>query len=187
MRKSSALELAILGLLQDAPLHGYELRKRLTSMIGAFRAISFGALYPALRQLTETGRISQTADADAAGPALSGKRARITYAITDSGREHLRNLLLDSGPETWDDEGFGVRFAFFSTTEAVVRRRILEGRRSRLAERRANLKASLTSTRERIDRYTLELQKHGLESVDREIGWIDDLIAAESSNQNQPE
>ncbi|MEY3408240.1 MAG: hypothetical protein RL038_1301 [Actinomycetota bacterium] len=187
MRKSSALELAILGLLQDAPLHGYELRKRLTSMIGAFRAISFGALYPALRQLTESGHISQTADAAAAGPALSGKRARITYALTESGQNHLRELLLESGPDTWEDDGFGLRLAFFSSTESVVRRRILEGRRSRLAERRASLKASLTSTRERIDKYTLELQKHGLEGVEREIDWIDDLIASESNNQTNSE
>lgn len=182
MRKSSALELAILGLLQDSPLHGYELRKRLTSFLGAFRAISFGALYPALRLLTDAGHITQTSDPAAAGPALSGKRARITYALTDQGRAHLAELLKESGPETWDDEGFGVRMAFFSTTEAVVRRRILEGRRSRLAERRAALRASLADTRERLDRYTAELQRHGLEAIEGEMRWIDDLIAEEDKS-----
>lgn len=182
MRKSSALELAILGLLQDSPLHGYELRKRLTGLIGAFRTISFGALYPALRGLTEGGFITQTEDPHAAGPALSGKRARITYAITESGKTHLTSLLQESGPETWDDEGFGLRLAFFNTTEAVVRRRILEGRRSRLDERRAAMRESLSATRERLDRYTLELQRHGLEGVESELRWIDDLIAGEDQS-----
>jgi DNA-binding PadR family transcriptional regulator len=182
MRKASALELAILGLIQDAPLHGYELRKRLTQMIGTFRAISFGALYPALRILTEAGHISQTEDPNAAGPALSGKRARITYAITEKGQNHLTALLKESGPETWDDEGFGVRLAFFSTTEAVVRRRILEGRRSRLDERRSTMRQSLSATREKLDRYTLELHRHGLEGVESELRWIDDLIAAEDQS-----
>ena len=40
------LELAILGLLLESPMHGYELRKRLTGLLGAFRAFSYGSLYP---------------------------------------------------------------------------------------------------------------------------------------------
>ncbi len=179
MRKSNAMELAILGLLQDSPLHGYELRKRLTSMLGTFTAVSFGALYPALQKLTDAGFIAEEQQRNAAGPALSGKRARITYSLTDKGTAHLAELLQESGPETWDDEGFGVRLAFFGATEAVVRRRILEGRRSRLAERRATLRDSLAATRERLDRYTLELQRHGLDGVENELRWIDDLIEAE--------
>ena len=181
MRKSSALELAILGLLQHSPLHGYELRKRLSTLLGSLRVISFGALYPALRSLTEAGHIQEAADRNAAGPALSAKRARITYSLTTQGEEHLAELLRESGPDTWDDEGFGVRFAFFGTTEAEVRRRILEGRRSRLAERRATLRESLNATRERLDHYTLALQRHGLEGVENELRWIDDLIAEEGS------
>jgi hypothetical protein len=34
-------------------------------------------------------------------------------------------------------------------------------------------------TRERLDRYTLELQRHGLESVDREVRWLSELIDME--------
>lgn len=185
MRKSSAVELAILGLLQECPLHGYELRKRLSTLLGALRAISYGALYPALKQLSEAGHITETGNETAPGPALSTKRARITYSLTDAGKQHLSELLAESGPETWDDEGFGVRFAFFSTTEGEVRRRILEGRRSRLAERRATLRESLAATRERIDRYTIELQRHGLDGVENELRWIDELIAAESRSNNQ--
>ena len=47
----SVLELAILGLLLESPMHGYELRKRLTGLLGAFRAFSYGSLYPALRRM----------------------------------------------------------------------------------------------------------------------------------------
>ena len=48
-----------------------------------------------------------------------------------------------------------------------MRLRILEGRRSRLEERLDNVRSSLSRTRERVDSYTLELQQHGLESVER--------------------
>ena len=51
------LELAILGLLLESPMHGYELRKRLTGLLGAFRAFSYGSLYPALRRMQADGLI----------------------------------------------------------------------------------------------------------------------------------
>ena len=53
------LELAILGLLTESPMHGYELRKRLSTTLGAFRALSYGSLYPTLRKLRDAGWISE--------------------------------------------------------------------------------------------------------------------------------
>ncbi len=49
------LELAVLGLLHETPMHGYELRKRLNSVLGAFRAFGYGSLYPCLKDLTVRG------------------------------------------------------------------------------------------------------------------------------------
>jgi DNA-binding PadR family transcriptional regulator len=46
------LEIAVLGLLGESPMHGYELRKRLSTLLGAFRAFSYGSLYPTLRRLS---------------------------------------------------------------------------------------------------------------------------------------
>ena len=42
-----------------------------------------------------------------------------------------------------------------------------------------SVRAALARTRERLDRYTLELHKHGLESVEREVRWLNELIASE--------
>ena len=161
-------------------MHGYELRKRLNGVLGTFRAISYGSLYPCLKTLESAGFIASAAPADETTPALTGKRGRIVYQLTAEGKEHFAERIADAGPDTWDDESFGVHFAFFARTDADVRRRILEGRRSRLEERLALLRSSLTRTVERIDSYTLELQRHGLESVEREVRWIDDLLAGEA-------
>jgi hypothetical protein len=46
-------------------------------------------------------------------------------------------------------------------------------------ERRDGLRAALGRTRERLDRYTLELQKHGLDAVEREVRWLTELIDTE--------
>lgn len=173
MKKADALEFAILGILHDGPAHGYELRKRLNQVLGTFHAISYGSLYPALKALVARGEISE------AGSGEDSRRTKITYGISATGKQHFETLLANAGPAAWDDDGFGVHFAFFGRADAEVRANILEGRRMRLAERRALMRDALTRTRERVDAYTLELQRHGLEGVEREMRWLDDLIAAE--------
>jgi DNA-binding PadR family transcriptional regulator len=170
--RSGVLELAVLGLLHESPMHGYELRKRLNTMLGAFRAFSYGSLYPCLKELLAGGYASADGESD-------GSRSKIVYRLTAEGKEHLQDLLSEAGPSSWEDENFGVHFAFFAQTDASVRMRILEGRRSKLEERVDHVKTSVSRTRERVDSYTLELQRHGLESVEREVRWLTELIETE--------
>ena len=180
------LELAVLGLLQEAPLHGYELRQRLKAILGTFRAFSYGSLYPTLRRMQAAGWIVQDegdAEVVAGAPPLTGRRGKVVYKLTADGKERFAELLSEAGPSAWEDETFGVHFAFFGQTDPEVRVRILEGRRSRLEERRAGVRASLTRTRSRLDRYTLQLQEHGLESVEREVRWLTELIETERRDQ----
>jgi len=175
------MEFAILGLLHDSPMHGYELRKRLNAQLGMFRAFSYGSLYPTLRRLRQSGWISEEAPDLAGGDPkpLASRRGKIVYKLTAEGKERFAELLADVSPDSYEDEGFGVHFAFFAQTDASVRLRILEGRRRRVEERREGLRAALSRTRERLDNYTLELQRHGLDSVDREVRWLNELIASE--------
>src|SRR4029079_7927427 len=52
------IDLAILGLLKEQDLHGYELRKRLAELPGARSGVvSFGSLYPALNRLERAGLV----------------------------------------------------------------------------------------------------------------------------------
>ena len=176
MARRDVLDLAVLGLLHDAPMHGYELRKRLSGVLGPFRVLSYGTLYPCLRQLLERGWIAEQQGVSAD---LTTRRGRIVYQLTAAGKEHFETLIAEGGPTSWDDESFGVRFSFFARTEAGVRLRILEGRRSRLEERLDTIGTSVARGRERADAYTLELQRHGLESVQREVRWLTELITAE--------
>jgi DNA-binding PadR family transcriptional regulator len=180
--RGNVLDLAVLGSLHETPLHGYELRKRLNALLGMFRAFSYGSLYPCLRALLNDGLIVEEQPNPAESvTALTGRRSKIVYKLTAEGKERLQELLTQAGPSAWEDESFGVHFAFFRHTEAEVRLRILEGRRSRLEERLEGVRTALARTRERLDSYTLELQRHGLESVEREVRWLNELIATERS------
>ncbi|MGH3550082.1 MAG: PadR family transcriptional regulator, partial [Pseudonocardiaceae bacterium] len=109
-------------------------------------------------------------------------RARRVYRLTADGKERFATLLADAGPQTWEDNGFGVHLAFFSRTPAEVRMRILEGRRRRVEERREGLRAALARTGDQIDRYTLELHRMGLETSEREVRWLNELIAHEKAD-----
>lgn len=176
------LEIAILGLLSESPMHGYELRKRLSTLLGAFRAFSYGSLYPSLRRLQDAGWIDEQAPIEQlAESGLKSKRAKKVYRLTAEGKEHFAELLSEVGPEAYDDEGFGTRLAFFGQTRSDVRLQILEGRRQRMTEQADGMRSSLARTRARMDRYTLQLQEHGLESVDREVRWLNELIETERS------
>jgi DNA-binding PadR family transcriptional regulator len=177
------LEIAVLGLLNESPMHGYELRKRLSNLLGAFRAFSFGSLYPTLRRLAEAGWISEEESIEPVGASASrSRRGKRVYRLTAEGKEHLADLLADVGPAAFDDEGFGARLAFFGQTRSEVRLQILEGRRRRVEEQREGMKSTLARTGERLDRYTRELHEHGLESVDREVRWLTELIESERAD-----
>ncbi|CAB4784156.1 MAG: PadR family transcriptional regulator [Actinobacteria bacterium] len=171
--RSESLEFALLGLLSQTPLHGYELRKRMGAIFGPFRALSFSVLYPQLRRMMEAGLIEETV-VDS-----TSRRSRIVYAITDKGQTRFENLTETVSPETWEDEGFEIRFAFFSPTSSKNRVRILEGRHRRLKEKAEILRGELEKSPIGIDKYLEEWRRHSLESADREIAWLEKMIKTE--------
>jgi len=175
------LEFAVLGVLHQAPMHGYELRKRLTGLLGAFRAFSFGSLYPTLRRLQRAGLIVEEDDHTDRSWSRRGRRV---YKLTAEGKERFAELLGEAGPQTWEDDGFGVHLAFFSRTPVEVRLRILEGRRRRVEERREGLRSALARAGDQIDRYTRELHRMGLDTSEREVRWLNELIAHERADHH---
>ncbi|HEX3930328.1 MAG TPA: PadR family transcriptional regulator [Nocardioides sp.] len=176
-RKAESLEVAVLGLLHESPLHGYELRKRLNLLLGWGRLLSYGSLYPALKRLLRAGWVTEVA---AESPGVS-RRLRIVYQITPAGRAYFGEQITDTGPAAWEDDTFNTRFAFFSRTEADVRMRVLEGRLSRLQERLDRARhSSRAGTGD--DRYLSELRRHSIEAVEREVAWLTDLINAERAS-----
>lgn len=178
------LELAVLGLLLEAPMHGYELRKRLTGLLGAFRAFSYGSLYPTLRRMQTDGLIVEEA---VEGTALKPRRARRVYQLTPPGRQRFAELVADTGQQNYTDDGFGVHLAFFSRTPAEARMRILEGRRRQVEERREELRQTIAKAGGSIDRYIRQLNQLRLESSEREVRWLNELIAAEGNQSTKTE
>ena len=172
------LELAILGLLYEAP----------DARLRAAQAAQHAARRPAgdlLRLPVPRAAPADQSRADRGGRRPGrrrrtwSRRARRVYRITAEGKERFAELLADSGPQSFDDDGFGVHLAFFSRTPAEIRMRILEGRRRAVEERREGLRAVLARAGEQIDRYTRELHQLGLDTTEREVRWLNELIQQE--------
>ncbi|MEA2842563.1 MAG: hypothetical protein QOJ69_234 [Actinomycetota bacterium] len=230
------LELAILGLLKEQQLHGYELKKRLTEALGPFSSVSFGSLYPALNRLERSGAVrvvgsategsgSGDAAADDSTPGVpptgvpptgvmvgpmtgsiageaaayrarrAGARAgraeprssrtRKVYAITEGGERLFEELLEGDSAGADEDRAFSLKLAFCRFLPPDRRLRLMERRRAQLEEKLARTRTSLRTRRERMDTYTRSLVDHGTETAEREISWLDRLIAIE--RQGGPE
>ena len=198
------LELAILGLLKEQELHGYELKKRLSETLGPLSSVSFGSLYPALARLEAAGAVKAVEAKAATAPftpipmtgALTGElaafrarraatrdtrgsRNKKVYGITPRGEELFAELLLADSQSADDDRSFSLRLAFARHLPADARLGLFERRRAFLVERLAKARASVRAGRERLDNYTRSLLEHGTEATERDISWLDKLIAAE--------
>lgn len=191
------LDLAILGLLFEQEMHGYEIRRRLRDELGLFANISFGSLYPALSRLERIGAVTVASTGAApvsipatgslsgeraglrarraAAPLATSKRARKVYRITDSGRTRFEQLA--AGDEQDDARSFGLCLAFARHLAPSARLALLERRRAQLTRRLATDLARAGG--ERLDVYTRSLVEHSTEATEHDIAWLDRLIAAE--------
>ena len=188
------IELAILGVLKESELHGYELKKRLRDVLGPLSSVSFGSLYPALAKLEANGSVkaveagttptttmpmtgSFTGEAAAfraaRRKATRGPRGKKVYGITEIGDARLCELIADP---TDDERAFTVKLAFCRFCEPDIRLALLQRRRDALAKRLADGRPGTIA-----DRYLRALAEHSTESVEREIAWLDRLITEEIS------
>ena len=171
------LELAILGLLKEQPMHGYQLSRELGDSLGGFWRVSYGSLYPTLRRLEKAEAVQSVVDGE------TRARRKTTYEITEKGEKLFFELLQETPHDnSTEDTKFRVRLAFFRYLPPETRIRLLERRRATLEDRLSTIKDSLRTTRERVDTYTLALMEHGRSATESDIAWLEGLIAAERIN-----
>jgi DNA-binding PadR family transcriptional regulator len=218
------LELAVLGLLKEQPLHGYELKKRLGETLGFLWGVSYGSLYPALRRLEAAGAIEIVEPVEASPvpvPVSTGsitgdlaaarirsvadrlgagtRRTRKAYRITERGDALLVELLLADDERADPEKSFALKLAFCRHVPPAARLQLLERRRAVLVDRldratnpargRANRgagragrqapTAASTGGAGAPDRYLSALMEHRTRSIERDLEWIDELIASE--------
>jgi len=203
------IDLAILGLLTEQELHGYELKKRLAELWSSRASVSFGSLYPALARLEAQGAVKAVEERTSVPAApmsgslvgeLAAFRARVreagivkgtgrgkkVYGITDLGRARLVELLSD--PDVSDDRTFTLRVAFARHLHPAARLELFERRRTELLGRRDDLRrrgAGAGRAPRRIDAYLGALLERDADHLANDLAWLDRLIASERQAQLQ--
>ena len=194
------LDMAILGLLEERDLHGYEIRRQLRDHLGLLANVSFGSIYPALTRLEKSGAVVATDGGTGSDPlskaaapptgSLSGelavlrarrspgtrsRRGKKVYRITATGRQLFTELLADGGAAD-DARSFSLRLAFARHLAPQARLALLERRRAMLMQR---LEETESGARPDLDPYARSVVEHTADGVNRDINWLDSLIASE--------
>ncbi|HXC76844.1 MAG TPA: PadR family transcriptional regulator, partial [Candidatus Acidoferrum sp.] len=74
---------AILGLLDEGPRSGYDIKQAADHSVRYFWAVGYGQIYPELRKLAKAGLVEREGVA-------RGARERQPYRLTTEGRKMLR-------------------------------------------------------------------------------------------------
>jgi DNA-binding PadR family transcriptional regulator len=77
--ESGEVRLALLSLLAERPMHGYELMKEMEARSGGMYRASAGTVYPNLQQMEDEGLVRVE----------TSKEGKRVYSITDEGRKAL--------------------------------------------------------------------------------------------------
>jgi DNA-binding PadR family transcriptional regulator len=157
----------LLGLLEDRPKHGYELRKSFDERLAGGRPLRSGQVYSTLGRLERDGRVDEVGGERGPGP------ERRLYAITKAGVAELeRWLAAPEPPETY----------LQSTLYAKVVVALSSGRSAQAvldAQRDRHVAAmrELTREKEHADLAGVVQADFALLHLDADIRWIDLTLA----------
>jgi DNA-binding PadR family transcriptional regulator len=174
--RRSPLALAILGLLENGPMHPYGIQ-RLIKQWGKDQVVNVGqrtSLYRMIVRLEEAGLI-------AAGDTQRDERypERTTYHLTEAGREASRQWLVEivaTPRNEFPEFPAALSFVMLLTPQAATG--LFEERRDHLAQRITELEADLASEYEGapVPRVALIETEYQRAIAAAEVQWIDALL-----------
>ncbi len=170
-------ELFILGQLMAENKHGYLLQERLKNVVGPYRQISSGTLYPLLSRLVENGLIQLLLEEQP-----EGGRPRKIYALTEAGRTRFEELMVQPLEHDMDSELiFHFKMAYFEYVTLDVRLQCLEQYMKYLQYNLeyVNSLSSMLANKQESDNkllHVLRMLDHRRHVCLADIGWMEEEI-----------
>ena len=158
-----SVPLALLGLLEREPSHGYDLKRDYDTFFGRGKPLPFGQVYATLGRLARDGKIIAAETEPGAGP------DRKRYIITEDGVSEVEAWLA----EPVDPEPHLQTVLFIKVVLALISGRSAEGyldtqRAAHLARMR-----ELTELRRSSSLVDALLADHALFHLEADLRWID--------------
>lgn len=166
-------EIAILGLLSESPMHGYQIHQEITRReMDYWAKIKLASIYTTLTRLEEGGLIKSEKEK------VGNTPERTVYSITDKGRSGLGDMVEyflreDDRPE-WPF-GLGVAFIQGASRERVLA--ALQHRREKLMQCDLDLHDHLIKLKEQIPFNWFLLIENAHKHMKLELEWLDQLTA----------
>lgn len=159
---------ALLGLLTQRPMHGYELKNAFEEAVGTLWELNIGQIYNTLRLLERDGLVEmQGEEQEGRGP------PRKVYGVTEAGRRELALWLAEPvrQPRRLKDE-FYVKLVFTRLGGGDVEGLIWNQRQAYLQVLRQlnNLRAKVDPTN---DPLTALLLEGGTLHLEADLRWLD--------------
>jgi len=191
VQRAKIYELIILGELMGGPHHGYLLRDIVAQILGPFRSVSWGVLYPLLSKLVTQGHIQprQSAGSSKNTDALErGRGERNLYDITAAGRARLQTLMTEAVPfEAYDPDLFIGKLGYIDFVDTRRRLEILrhhldylQVQVGYLKEKQAYIRANEYIPERERDRIAWVID-YRFSRIQAEARWIDAAIKDMSS------
>src|SRR3990170_1709809 len=153
----------LLGLLEDRPKHGYELRKSFDERLAGSRPLRSGQVYSTLSRLERDGRVDEIGGERGPGP------ERRLYAITTTGVAELeRWLAAPEPPETYLQSAVYAKVVV-ALSSGRSAQAVLDAQR----DRHVAAMRELTREKQRADLAGVVRVDFALAHLDADIRWID--------------
>jgi DNA-binding PadR family transcriptional regulator len=158
---------ALLGLLEQRPSHGYDLKRSYDAYFGHDKPLPYGQVYATLSRLARDGRVSAGLPEPGAGP------ERKLYAITEQGEADLQTWLgRPEAPEPHLQTVLAVKVILALLLGRPAERYLDAQRASHLARMR-----ELTPVRREAPLLDALLADHAIFHLEADLRWIE-LTAA---------
>jgi DNA-binding PadR family transcriptional regulator len=173
--------LVILGLLQDQPLYGYEIKQLIEEHMNDWTSIAFGSIYFALDKLSEEGLIEKVATEQP-----GNRPSRSVYQITENGRQEFFLLLRG----TWSEIersyfSLDIGLFFMSALPMEEIKGYLKKRIDKLAEMLKYLEGHENEQMqdEHVPPVARAIFSHSLAHLKAELSWTQDVIRKVESGE----
>jgi DNA-binding PadR family transcriptional regulator len=170
---NNLLALAVLGMLVQQPMHPYEIAATLREQGKNFSIkINWGSLYTVVQNLEKHGFVAATETS------RQGRRPeRTVYAITESGREELRDWLRELVREPEKEyHRFEAALSLIGVLSPDEVRQLLEQRLRALEIDLAGHEASLAQASRHVPRIFLIEVEYYLAVLRAEADWVRSLL-----------
>jgi DNA-binding PadR family transcriptional regulator len=165
-------EIAILGLLAECPMHGYQIHQQIKEReMDYWAKIKLPSIYSTLTRLEEQGLITSGKEK------VGNTPERTVYSLTPNGREQLSEqvqafLREDNHPE-WLF-GLGVAFICGASREKVLE--ALQLRKQNIEKHVQALAEEATNYKDKIPFNWMMLIEHALKHMRLDLDWLNELI-----------